>query len=349
MRRDHEVMTRVAKLGLLVVAIVCTRADPVSAHGVAGAEPTNYATRIVSTEPAIEGIELRSVDLGDQLELRNTTGAEVLVLGYRDEPYLRVGPDGVFENRASPSWAANRTSDDEIPVGAVVEGEDPEWVRIGSGDTVRWHDHRAHWMGTSTPPAVDDHPDREQRVSEFEVLLRQDGRDIVVSGEVVWVPGPTPWPWATAAAGLALAFVLASRSRVWPIAFGLALVVVVATEVVHVAGTWGATTGSTITNLAASVYSIAGITVAIGALVWLARSRDPYDATPLILVAGLFLAVAGGFADLTTLTRSELPTTLAPTVARAAVTITLGLGSGLAIGAGMRLRRPAPRAAGVAS
>ena len=47
---------------------------------------------------------------GGQLELTNRSGQEVLVRGYRLEPYLRVGPDGVFENQRAPSAYTNRFS-----------------------------------------------------------------------------------------------------------------------------------------------------------------------------------------------------------------------------------------------
>ncbi len=63
---------------------------------------------------------------------------------------------------------------------------------------------------------------------------------------------------------------------------------------------------------------------------------------PAVLVAGLFVFVAGGLADFTTLTRSQVPTTLPDVIARLTVTIALGLGLGLVIAAGMRLRAPPP-------
>jgi len=61
-----------------------------------------------------------------------------------------------------------------------------------------------------------------------------------------------------------------------------------------------------------------------------------------VLFAGLVVAVAGGLADLTTLTHSQLPTNVPATVARAEVMLALGLGAGLAASAAFRLRPPAP-------
>ena len=62
-----------------------------------------------------------------------------------------------------------------------------------------------------------------------------------------------------------------------------------------------------------------------------------------MLIAGLFVLVAGGLADVTTLTRSQLPTSLPDDVARLTVTIALGLGAGLVIAAATRLRTPPTR------
>ena len=76
-----------------------------------------------------------------------------------------------------------------------------------------------------------------------------------------------------------------------------------------------------------------------GALVMLLR-REPYDATPVVLIASVFLWVAGGLADITSLTRSQLPSTLPDGLARGVVMAAIGLGGGLIIGTASRLRRP---------
>ena len=84
-----------------------------------------------------------------------------------------------------------------------------------------------------------------------------------------------------------------------------------------------------------------GIALAFVAFVWL-LIRPPSDAIPAVLFAGLVVAVAGGLADLTTLTHSQLPTDVPATVARLEVALALGLGVGLAASAAFRLRPSAP-------
>ena len=86
--------------------VVGAGAVPAAVHTVGGAQASNYQTRIRAIEPPVAGLRVEVVDAGARL--RNTTGQEVVVLGDAGEPYLRVGPAGVFENRRSPATYRNR-------------------------------------------------------------------------------------------------------------------------------------------------------------------------------------------------------------------------------------------------
>ena len=65
------------------------------------------------------------------------------MLGYQDEPYLRVGPDGVFENRRSPAvyLNANRRGSTAVPRSADPDAE-PDWTQ----------DLRCHRRPLARPP-----------------------------------------------------------------------------------------------------------------------------------------------------------------------------------------------------
>ena len=78
------------------------------------------------------------------------------MLGYDDEPYLRVGPHGVFENTRSPATYLNRstTITGTPPQSADVERGARVAHGSSSGTTASWHDHRAHFMGGDDPPRV---------------------------------------------------------------------------------------------------------------------------------------------------------------------------------------------------
>jgi hypothetical protein len=280
--------------------ITLVGAAPAVAHGVGGVEPTNYRTRVLEISPPTPGLDLRAVDLGKKLELQNGTSEEIVVLGYRGRSRLRAAP----------------------------------------GETVRWHDHRAHWMGDRDPPVVRRDSSHQQLVQRWVVELEQGGRSITVRGDVVWVPAPSSSPWLLGALLLAVAVVALSRTRAWRAVLATALGIAVVAEAIHVVGSWQATTASLWSKMGTSVYSFGGIAFGLVALVLLVRRRDAYDATPAALLAGLVLALTGGLADLPSFARSQLASTLPDTLTRLVVMLALGLGAGVAIAAALRLRRP---------
>ena len=319
-------------------AVIVATATPAAAHGVGGVRPTNYDTRVLAVRPAVAGITVRAIDLGDRLEIENRTDHGVVVLGYEDEPYLRVGPGGAFENTRSPSTYVNRTRCGNQPVPDRADAKAaPDWRRIGDEPIARWHDHRAHWMAANDPPAVRRAPDETHIVQRFTVKVRDGATTITARGDVRWVPGPSPWPWLALSTIAAAALVALSRTRVAVAAVAIALVVVIVVEAAHAIGAWGATALGIGTRLGSSVYAIGAIAVAGVTLVWLVR-RGIHAAAPLLLITGLFVAIAGGLADLTELSRSQVPTTLPDDAARAGVALALGLGVGLTVTGALRLR-----------
>ena len=343
MTRSALAIARRALLAIgLAGACVVAAARPANAHGLGGIEPTNYQSSLLSVSPEVPGITLKVVDLGGKLELTNTTKQDVIVLGYDDEPYLRVGPRGVFENTRSPATYINRSA---TVAGAAPKSADPaaapRWKQTSTGQTAQWHDHRAHFMGTEVPPLVQRNRDHRFVFDHWTVTMRHAGETITARGEIAWVPPPSPWPFVIAALVLGFGLCGACRSKWWKQLMAGALAVIVITEAVHVIGLWDASTASAGTKLVQSAYSLGGIALGVLALVWMAR-RGAHAAVPLILVAAIVLVVAGGLSDITTLGRSLLPTTLPFTLARVLVTITLGLGAGLAAAAAMRLRASSP-------
>ena len=329
-----------AVMTLLVCGGIVVAAPPAQAHGVGGVEPRNYETKLLRVTPQVAGVELTVVDLGDNLQLHNTSRHDVVVLGYDGEPYLRVGPRGVFENRRSPATYLNRS---RIPTTKPPKSADssapPVWRRVSSGTTATWHDHRAHYMGTSEPPAVQRDPSARHVLDRWTVELRTDGRTVRASGELLWVPAPSPWPYVALAVVIAVGMFVLTRTRIWRAAFAVGLGLLAASDLAHVVGLWNATTASTASKLGESAYSLVGVALALFALVWMWR-RGTDSAMPLILIAAIFLFVAGGLADVSTLGHSQIPTTFPAVVARLLVTLDLGLGAGLAAGAALRLRQP---------
>jgi hypothetical protein len=158
---------------------------------------------------------------------------------------------------------------------------------------------------------------------------------------LIYVPPPSPWPWVVAAVLLAALVVGLSRTRAWRMVFVVSLALLTLTEAVHVIGLWDASTASFGTKLAESAYSLAGIALGLLGLGWIWR-KGVESAVPLVLVATIFLFVAGGLADVTSLGNSQVPSTFSAGFARLLVTLTLGLGAGLAVAAALRLRPSSP-------
>src|SRR5581483_8725164 len=131
----------------VALAILLLTAAPASAHTITGVAPTDYRSEILAVTPTWAGVSVRLLDLGNRVELVNTGPTDVVVLGYQGEPYLRVGPSGVFENRRSPSVALNKvtattsasTTTTVPPANAAAVGP-PSWRRTGGGHSVRWRD-----------------------------------------------------------------------------------------------------------------------------------------------------------------------------------------------------------------
>jgi hypothetical protein len=329
-------------VGALVAAFVAVTASPAGAHGRGGLKPTNYETTLRSVSPRVPGLHVRVTDLGTKVEVTNEGAAELVVLGYDGEPYLRVGRRGVFENTRSPATYLNQsTTITGSPPRQADAKAAPVWRKVSDGRTATWHDHRAHFMGQDDPPRVAREPDRRWVVDNWQIPMQVGSEAVVASGRIVYVPPPSPWPWVVVAVVLAVAVFLLSRTSAWRTVFVVVVAVLTAVEILHTAGLWDASTASFGTKLGETAYSFGGIALGLLTLGWMWR-RGVESAVPLVLVATLFLFVAGGLADVTTLGNSQIPSTLAPGAARLLVTLTLGLGAGLAGAAALRLRPDAP-------
>ncbi|HZC99914.1 MAG TPA: hypothetical protein VFA46_06895 [Actinomycetes bacterium] len=333
-------------LVLLLAAVVETlAAGPAAAHAVgSGVTASNYRTNVLGISPAVPGLEIRAVDVGDRLQLSNRTGQEVIVLGYQLEPYLRVGPNGVEENQRAPSAFSNRssTAPQQIPPAFDAKAA-PEWRRIAAGTVALWHDHRAHWSGQRDPAAVRQAPAQRHVVQPgWQVPIKIGDRTVIVSGNIVWVPGPSPWPWVAVGLLLVGAVLLAGGSRWQAQVLSGVAGLAVAADAVHTAGSWLGSSAPIATQLYSNASSFAGWVLA-GIAIHRLLSGRVEASRPYLLLAAIFLVLAGAAPDLPSLTRSQLPSGLDPTLTRAAIVTTLGLGTGMAIAAllGRQLRIPA--------
>jgi hypothetical protein len=176
---------------LIVGAVVATVLPAqASAHGRSATIALDYRLRVTSSAP---GVHVRVLDGDRSLELSVGGGRLVVVHGLLGEPVLRVGPDGVLVNAASPTAAADR----------LVSKRGTGWLRISHGSTVAWHDHRL------APPPVT----RPGFAGRFAIPITVDGRRTAIVGTFWRVRRPAIWPWLTGAALLAAAAAGATALR----------------------------------------------------------------------------------------------------------------------------------------
>ena len=121
-------------------------------------------------------VDARVVAFDDRLEIEVEPGHEATVLGYEDEPYVRVLEDGTVEvNRRSPTSYLNedRFAEVEVPDAADADAA-PEWEAVAAQGRYGWHDHRIHYMARDLPPQVTDES-VETEVFDWAVPIAVDG------------------------------------------------------------------------------------------------------------------------------------------------------------------------------
>jgi hypothetical protein len=184
------------RLGVAVAtATVISAGLPVAAHAHAGTpsipDAAYYRTDLSAVTPAPGGVSARVDPGGEWVEVTNAGTATVIVLGYGGEPYLRVTVGEVAENRLSESTYLNRSLfADSVPTGSPGADVPPVWQPTGAAGTVRWHDHRIHWMGQARPPAVAADPRHAHLVGDWVVHATAGGVPFEIRGTLRWIGKP---------------------------------------------------------------------------------------------------------------------------------------------------------------
>lgn len=337
---------RVSIVAAVAIVLALLTATPASAHTISGPKPTDYRSRVLSMTPEVPGISVKVVDLGAKFELTNRTDSEVVVLGYEGEPYLRIGPNGVFENLHSQATYINRTRQGgTVPVGVDTSPDaKPEWKKISDGNSHRWHDHRIHWMGAQLPPAVAAAPGQFDHISTQRIIFQHNGQDVIVAVALDWVPGPSGWPWIIP---IALLFVLGLALTIktgWWRALAVVLAVLVLFDIMHAISYELPRPGSNPAKLAqffaGSFVSVAVWIAAVPTVIALWRRR--VEAMYGVAFVGFLIALIGGLSDLSALWKSQLPGAGPDWLSRFEIAVAIGLGSGLGVGALVRMFRSRP-------
>jgi hypothetical protein len=171
-----------ATAALLSAAVVaCTAvlvaAPPAAAHDL----PVGVHNVLDRVDPRIDGITVQVVrTIADQLVVENRTANDLEVLAPTAEPFLRIGPQGVFANLNSPSWylSSSGLGTATVPERAHV-GATPEWAKIATAPSWGWFDHRLHPASIPGPKGS-----APQRLASWNVAFRYNGNRMTVRGHL---------------------------------------------------------------------------------------------------------------------------------------------------------------------
>jgi hypothetical protein len=181
----------------LLASLALALAFVPAAAGHGGGGDKGYRSTVRLVRPAVPGLQLAILDSDDRIKATNESSKAVVIEGYGGEPYIRLSPDGVFENKNSPAVYLNkdRFGRAQVPSTAKANAE-PDWVKVADGKAYEWHDHRAHWMSPLAPKPIRDEPDRKHHVFNWEVPGQAEGRPFVIAGSLDYSPPKkegAPW------------------------------------------------------------------------------------------------------------------------------------------------------------
>ncbi|MGH3882470.1 MAG: hypothetical protein ACRDRC_03560, partial [Pseudonocardiaceae bacterium] len=181
----------VALAAVLAVLFALINPAPAAAHiAGSGGSPSNYRTVVTAIRPALPSVAVTVGPGGQWVRVTNQGAAEILILGYRGEPFLWLSQNRVQVNELS-STAAETGQTRGSPASQDPAAQDPatgpRWVQLREGDSATWSDARV------------DPPPESQRESEFwQLPLVVDGQQVTVLGTRELIPSPSPWPWMAA-------------------------------------------------------------------------------------------------------------------------------------------------------
>ncbi len=177
----------------------------------------NFLSEITRITPQTQGVTVDVLNRDDRMLLHNTSGKDVVILGYDEEPYARVLADGTVEvNTDSGAYYLNddRFADVKVPAGVDGKG-DPQWKEVSKTGRFEWHDHRFHWMAEGTPPQVKDESVRT-KVFDWSVPIEVGGERGAIAGTLFWTPLP--------AGGVPLGAIIAGAAIVIALCIAVAVV-----------------------------------------------------------------------------------------------------------------------------
>ena len=171
----------------LGLALAGFTAPPAGAHG-----GDNLARPIIErVSPDVPGVDVQvTYSANYQFVLRNPSPTELTIIADSGEPFIRIGPEGVFGNYRSPSWYNSNVPEglQRFPEQAKP-GPDvpPEWRKVAREPSWGWYDHRLHPVERYVPKKIQD-AGKVVTLGHWKVPIRYGTRDGEIQGRFEYKP-----------------------------------------------------------------------------------------------------------------------------------------------------------------
>lgn len=334
-RRGAHAARAVALIALLAGYLALLNPAPAQAHlaGTSGS-PTNYRAEVTGIRPAAPNLEV-TVGLGGQwVRIANQGAAEIVALGYRNEPFLRLSGNRVQVNELSSTAAeAGQTTRGPDPAveapdrPATDPAAEPKWVTQSEGYRATWADER-----------IDGPRPAEGSVS-WELPLIVDGQQVTVLGSKERAPSPVTWAWLAGLVVLTGAVAALGWMRDWYRPMAAVVAVGVAAFVLHLIGTGFAPQQSGPLFTWIGIAAVGAFALLIGLVTVLSVLRRRRTAPDRVITTGLMVLLLAA-TDLSVLWNAELPFGGPEVLDRGLTMITYAVAFGVLAG-GVHLARQA--------
>ncbi len=321
-----------------VLAIMFTLIIPVpaSAHiAGSGGSPSNYRATVTAIRPALPTVGV-TVGIGGQwVRVTSQGAAEIVIVGYRGEPFLRLS-----DNRVQVNELSNTAADTgQIPAAPVSAGPstDPSWVQLRDGDSATWTDDR---IDPETQGDAESQP--EQASGSWELPLVVDGRQVTVLGTWDRVPPPLLWPWLAALGLLTAAVASIGWRRNWHRPMAAVVAGGIGAFVLHLLGTGFAPQQGGPVFGWIGVGAVGAFSMLIGTVAVVSTVRRSESAPDRVITVG-FMVLLLAATDISVLWNSQLAFAGPAVLDRGLTALTYATALGLIV-AGGRLVRERSRA-----
>ncbi|MGH4008084.1 MAG: hypothetical protein ACRDTH_07985 [Pseudonocardiaceae bacterium] len=332
---SRDRMRGLARAVVLAILFALINPAPAAAHiAGSGGSPSNYRTVVTAIRPAVPTVAVTVGPGGQWVRITNQGATEIVILGYRGEPFLLLSQDQVQVNELSSTAAeTGQTRGNPAAHDPVTQdpATGPRWVQLRDGDSATWTDARI-----DPPPRGDAIP--AERASESWALpLVVDGQQATVLGTRELIPPPPTWPWVAALGLLAAAVAAIGWRQNWHRPMAAVTAAGILAFVLHLIGTGFAPQQGGPVFGWVGVGAVSAFSLLIGAVAVVSTLRRSESAPDRLVTVGIMVLLLAA-TDISVLWYSQLPFAGPAVLDRGLTVLTYATALGLLV-AGVRLIR----------